>query len=88
MKETIKKLWYDYLYDEEADISNDAERKRINHAMVERSAELQNSLTQEQKKLFDKYAEALYEYVSYEQYKGFEKGSEFAVRFVTESQGR
>ena len=85
MKETIKKLWYDYLYDEDSDISTDAERKSINHAMVEGSVELQNSLTAEQKKIFEKYADALYKYVSYEQYKGFEKGAEFAVRFITES---
>ena len=73
MKETLEKLWNEYLLDECAEMDTDEERKLTRNAseLYEKVAEL---LNREQEDAVEKYVDAL-----------CDKGCEFAVSFLLET---
>ncbi len=84
MKETLEKLWNEYLLEECAVIDTYEERK-----LTQRSGELHEKanalLSNEQKEAVEKYVNALCELDVLFAKKAFFKGCEFAVSFILES---
>lgn len=84
MKETIGKLWDDYLLDECAAINTDEERELTKNALaLHEKADL--LLNQEQRDSVEKYVDALRDIEAQFVKKAFLKGCEFAVSFLLES---
>ena len=84
MKNTLEKLWNEYLSEECAKMDTDAER-----TLTETAAELHEranvSLSQEQQAAIEKYVDALFDIEALFVKKAFFKGCEFAVSFLPES---
>ena len=85
MKETLEKLWYDYLIDECSTIDTDEERNLTRKA-AELYKEVKALLNKEQQEAVEKYISASYELESFFTKKAFFKGCEFAVSFLLEAQ--
>ncbi|MBR2431643.1 MAG: hypothetical protein IKB23_01890 [Clostridia bacterium] len=84
MKETLEKLWNEYLLDECAEMDTDEERKLTRNAseLYEKVAEL---LNREQEDAVEKYVDALCDIEAIFVKKAFFKGCEFAVSFLLET---
>ena len=84
MKETLEKLWNEYLVDEYATFDTDEER-----ILTKKTAELHDIanalLNKEQKVAVAKYVDALCDIDALFAKKAFLKGCEFAVSFLLES---
>ena len=84
MKETLEKLWNDYLLEECAVMDTDEER-----ILTAKAAELHEKanalLNEEQQKAVDCFVDALCEMQSSFVKKTFCKGCEFAVSFLLEA---
>ena len=84
MKETLERLWSEYLLDECAEIDTDEER-----SLTERTAELHKKaialLNREQQEAVEKYVDALCDIEALFVKKAFLKGCEFAVSFLLEA---
>ncbi len=84
MKETLEKLWNDYLFAECAIIDTDEERN-----LTEKTKELHEKsdalLDKEQKAAVEKYIDALCDMENLFVKKAFVKGCEFAVSFLLEA---
>lgn len=84
MKETLEKLWNEYLLDECAVMDSDAERK-----LTAKTAELHEkanaSLSEEQKHAVQKYVDTLLDIDALFARKAFVKGCEFAFSFFLEA---
>ena len=84
MKETLEKLWNEYLMDECAAIDTDEERALTKQtiALHEKASAL---LDKEQTDAVEKYVDALCEIEAVFVKKAFCKGCEFAVSFLLET---
>ena len=84
MKETLEKLWNEYLLDECATIDTNEERK-----LTKKAADLHEKanalLTKAEQEAVEKYVEALYDMETLFVKKAFVKGCEFAVSFLLEA---
>ena len=84
MKQTLEKLWNDYLLDECAVIDTDEERM-----LTKKAAELHESanafLNKDQQDAIEKYVDALCDLEALFVKKAFCKGCEFAVSFLLEA---
>ena len=84
MKETLEKLWNEYLLDECAPIDTDEERN-----LTQKTAELYEKastlLNKEQKTAVQKYVDSLCDIDALFVRKAFLKGCEFAVSFLLEA---
>lgn len=84
MKETLERLWNDYLLEECAAIHTDEERKLIKKA-AELHEKANTVLNNDQQDALEKYVDALYDIEIFSEKKAFFKGCEFAVSFLLES---
>lgn len=84
MKETLEKLWDEYLLDESAAIDTEEERNLTKKAVElhERAILLLNT---DQKDSVEKYVDALCDLESLFVKKAFVKGCEFAISFLLEA---
>ena len=84
MKETLEKLWHEYLLDDCAIIDTDEEQE-----LTKKAAELHEkasaSLNKEQKENIEKFIDTLHEIETLFAKKAFFKGCEFAVSFLLEA---
>jgi alpha-galactosidase len=84
MKETLEKLWMEYLSEECCIIDTDEERE-----LTKKTADLHQKanglLNKEQAEAVDNYADALCEMEAFYVKKAFVKGCEFAVSFLLEA---
>lgn len=84
MKQTLEKLWNEYLLDECAVIDTEEERK-----LTKKTAELHEKanvlLNKDQRDAVEKYIDSLYDMEALFVKKAFFKGCEFAVSFLLES---
>ena len=84
MKETLERLWTEYLSDECSQIDTDEERE-----MLKQTAELHQKtndmLDEEQQKAVEKYVETLFDMQALFAKKAFIKGCEFSVSFLLEA---
>ena len=84
MKETLEKLWNEYLLDECAAIGTDEERK-----LTKKTAQLHEEanalLNKDQKAAVEKYVDALCDIEALFVKKAFFRGCEFAVSFLLEA---
>ncbi len=84
MKETLEKLWNEYLLDECAMVDTDEERN-----LTQKTAELHEKasalLNKEQKTAVQKYVDALCDIEALFVKKAFLKGCEFSVSFLLEA---
>ncbi len=84
MKETLEKLWSNYLLDECATMDSDEERA-LTKKMGELHEQANALLNQSQQEAIDQFVEALYDLEALFVKKAFFKGCEFAVAFLWES---
>ena len=84
MKETLEKLWNEYLFDECAAIDTDEERELTKKA-VELQEKANALLNKEQKEAVEKYVDILCNVDALFVKKAFFRGCEFAVSFLLES---
>ena len=84
MKETLEKLWNDYLLDECSELDTEEERQ-----LTRRAAELQDQvhalINKEQEEAIEKYVDAVCRMNAFLVKKAFCKGCEFAVSFLLEA---
>ena len=84
MKQTLEKLWNDYLLDECSMIDTDEER-----ILAKKAAELRESanalLNKDQQDAVEKYVDALCDIEALFVKKAFLKGCEFSVSFLLEA---
>ena len=84
MKETLEKLWDEYLLDESAAIDTEEERN-----LTKKTVELHERaillLNTDQKDSVEKYVDALCDLESLFVKKAFVKGCEFAISFLLEA---
>ncbi len=83
MKETLERLWNDYLLDECATIDTDEERG-LTHSITELHKNASSLLNKEQELAVEKYVDALCDINSLFAKKAFIKGCEFALSFIIE----
>ena len=86
MKETLEKLWNEYLEDGCAVIDTDRERELVKKA-AEMHITANELLTGTQKEAVQEYVDALNDIQSLFARKAFLKGCEFAVSFILEAGG-
>ena len=84
MKNTLEKLWNEYLLEECAVIDTDEERT-LTRALAELHDKANALLNEEQKAAIEKYVDALCDIDALFAKKAFIKGCEFAVSFLTEA---
>ncbi len=84
MKETLEKLWNEYLLDECAAIDTD-EEKKLTKKTVELHEKANDLLNKDQKDAVEKYVNALCDLESIFVKKAFLKGCEFSVSFLLET---
>ena len=84
MKETLEKLWNEYLLDECAIIDTEEEKNltKMTAALHEKANAL---LNKEQQAVIEKYVDSLCELESIFAKKAFFKGCEFSVSFLLET---
>ncbi len=84
MKETLEKLWNEYLLDECAVIDTD-EARGLTKKAAELHEKVDSFLSEEQKDAVEKYVDALCDVEALFVKKAFFKGCEFAVSFLLEA---
>ena len=84
MRETLEKLWEDYLLEECDSVKTSEERKMMKNA-VELHENLSEILSEEQRNALEKYIDTVCEIDSIFAKKAFLKGCEFAVSFLFEA---
>ncbi len=84
MKETLEKLWDEYLSDECAVIDTDEERK-LTKKTLELHEKVNGLLNKEQEEAVEKYVDVLCDMEALFVKKAFFKGCEFAVSFLLET---
>ena len=84
MKQTLEKLWNDYLADECATTNSEEERK-LTKITAELHEKVNVLLNEKQKSAVEEYVDALYDVESIFVRKAFIKGCEFAVAFILEA---
>ena len=86
MKDTIQKLWYEYMH--EPSEKRSAEQRALEKAVFEQSEILYASLNAEQKEKHEAYMDAFSAMMSHEVFEAFEKGVCFTVQFITEGMAK
>ena len=84
MKQTLERLWNEYLLDKCASIDTDEERNLTKQA-VELHEKANILLNKDQKDAVEKYVDALCDIEALFAKKAFFKGCEFAVSFLLEA---
>ena len=84
MKQTLEKLWNEYLSDQCAAVDTDEEREGARRA-VELHEEVSALLSKHQEEALEKYVDTLLELEGLFVKKAFFKGCEFAVSFFLEA---
>ena len=84
MKETLEKLWSEYLLDECSVIDTDEERE-LTRTVAELHKQATALLNQTQKLAVEKYVDALCDIESLFVKKAFLRGCEFGVSFLLEA---
>ena len=84
MKETLERLWNEYLLDECAEIDTDEERM-LTKKTVELHEKANVLLNREQQAAVEKYVDALCDINALFVKKAFLKGCEFSVSFLLEA---
>ncbi len=84
MKETLERLWAEYLSDECAAISTE-EEKKLTKKTVELAEKANALLNEEQEAAVEKYVDALCDTEALFVKKAFFRGCEFAVSFLLET---
>ncbi len=84
MKNTLEKLWNEYLFDECAEIHTDEERKRLRE-ISELYDQANANLNKDQQIAVEKYVDAVCAMESLLTKKAFFKGCEFGVSFLLEA---
>ncbi len=84
MKETLEKLWNDYLLDECATMDSDEERA-LTKKMGELHEQANRLLNESQQKAVEAFVEAAYDLEALFVKKAFFRECEFAVSFLLES---
>ncbi len=84
MKQTLDKLWNEYLLEECAVIDTDEERT-LTRELAELHDKANALLNEEQKAAIEKYVDALCDIDALFAKKAFCKGCEFTVSFLTEA---
>ena len=84
MKETLEKLWSEYLLDECSVIDTDEERE-LTRTVAELHEQATALLNQTQKLAVEKYVDALCDLESLLVKKAFLRGCEFGVSFLLEA---
>ena len=86
MKETLERLWNEYLSDKCAVIDTDAERK-LTKKTLELHQKATALLNREQEEAVEKYVDALCDLETLFAKKAFFQGCEFAISFLWEAGG-
>ena len=84
MKQTLDKLWNEYLLEKSAVIDTDEERT-LTRALAELHEKANDTLDEDQRTAVEKYVDALCDIDALFAKKAFCKGCEFAVSFLTEA---
>ena len=84
MKETLEKLWNEYLIDEGA-VINTAEERNLTKEAVELHKKVNLLLNEDQKCAVEKYIDVLLDIEALFVKKAFVKGCEFSISFLLES---
>lgn len=84
MKETLERLWSEYLEEECAALDTERERE-LSRKAVQIHEEANALLDEEQKDAVEKYVDALCEIQSCFVKKAFFKGCEFSISFLLEA---
>ena len=84
MKETLEKLWNEYLSDECAVIDTE-EEKELTKRTIELHEKVSALLTKEQEGAVEKYVDALCDLEALFVKKAFYKGCEFSLSFLLET---
>ncbi len=85
MKETLEKLWNEYLWEKCSEIDTDEERRLTKYA-AELHEKASASLSKDQEAAVEKYVDALCDIQELFVKKAFFKGCEFAVSFLLNSE--
>lgn len=83
MKDTIKKLWCDYMADECGRLESD-EEKELTAIALELHDKAHAELNKKQSESIEKYIDALLELEALHHIKAFSKGLEFGISFFLE----
>lgn len=83
MKATIKELWDEYQQVKSHGFSE--EKKKISRNLCDLAEEFISLLSENQKKKFEQYCDALSDLYALEEYEAFEKGVVFTARFLSEA---
>ena len=86
MNEMLEKLWYDH-FAEECAVLDTREEQALAKRAAESRGKLNRSLTGEQRRIMDAYAEALYEMQASLIKKAFLRGAELSASFLLELRG-
>ena len=84
MKETLERLWSEYLREECSKIETEEERELIRKT-ADHHESLNELLNKEQRDAVEEYVDSLFEMLSFSIKKAFIKGCEFSVSFLLES---
>ena len=84
MKETLDRLWNDYLLDECAEIDTE-EEKNLTQKAVELQEHANALLNKEQQEAVEKWVDVLCQTDAFFAKKAFFKGCEFAISFLLEA---
>ena len=87
MKETIERLWCEYLMEECAVIDTEEER-RLTKMAVELHEQINVGLNKEQERILEKYVDTLCDIETLFVKKAFCKGCEFTVSFLLEARNK
>ncbi len=85
MKETLEKLWNEYLWEKCSEIDTDEERRLTKYA-AELHEKASASLSKDQEAAVEKYVDALCDIQELFVKKAFFKGCKFAVSFLLNSE--
>ena len=83
MKETLERLWNEYLIDESSMIHTDEER-RLTKTAIELHEKATALLSKEQEEAMEKYVDALGDITAVFARRAFCKGCEFTASFLSE----
>ena len=86
MKSMIKELWHGNINPQEDSRNNSPEMKELMEYMARHHEDLLNTMTDEQKEIFEKFEDCWGEYVAYAEEAIFEYAFKLGARLVMEVQ--
>ncbi len=78
----IEELWYEHLQESKRP---SAEKRRFRSLFCEYEEEIRTTLNEKQKKLLDRYENALISTFADEEFECFKRGVSFAIRLIAEA---